>query len=118
MHRHSMNRFWILLLTTCLFVGTGVATFTTAQAAGGSQQTDDMGSGDRGTDFSPPTATGDPDIPINSGLTAPRPRPGTRGETAGRLGSQAVANVPLTAREVWGIRFQVMFRTWLAMVVR
>lgn len=117
MHRHTMNRLWILLLMSCLLVGTGVSTSAVVWAEG-TTQTDDLGSGDRSPDFFPPNATGDPDIPINSGLTAPRPRPGIRGETAGRFGSQVATKPALTTRDLWSLRFQVMIRAWLAMNVR
>lgn len=117
MHRYTMNRLWILLLMSCLLVGTGVS-IATVTWANGATQNDDLGSGDRSPDFLPPSATGDPDIPINSGLTAPRPKPGIRGETVGRLGSQVAAKPPLTARDLWSLRFQVMIRAWLAMYVR
>ena len=121
MRRHSLNQLWILLLASCLVAGSVTMIASAAHAVDGIGFTGDEPD-DRLPGFvPPPTATGDPDFPIVSGIRAPRPQQGPRGSSLGSLrpmGPLAAKSAGLPANELWSVRFQILLRAWLAYFAR
>ena len=120
MHRHSMNRLWILLLASCLLAGVGSVRPDCAQAQSGVSYADDGSGGDRQPDFGPPpSGIGDPDWPSTPGQPAPRVKPGQRGGTSmGTYGAQSTGTPQVRVNDLRTLRFQILLRVWLAYFVR